>query len=35
MKAHEMFAKVLKKRAVPLVEAAALHVRDELLAHRG
>ena len=35
MKAHEMFARVLKKKAQPLVEGGCVWLRDNLEAHRG
>ena len=35
MKAHEMFARVLKKKALPLVEGACVWLRDHLEEHRG
>ena len=35
MKAHEMFARVLKKKALPLVERGCVWLRDHLAEHRG
>ena len=35
MKAHEMFARVLKKKALPLVEGGCAWLRDHLAEHRG
>ena len=35
MKAHEMFARVLKKKALPLVEGGCVWLRDHLAEHRG
>ena len=35
MKAHEMFARVLKKKALPLVEGGGAWLRDHLAEHRG
>ena len=35
MKAHEMFARVLKKKALPLVEGGCTWLRDHLEEHRG
>ena len=35
MKAHEMFARVLKKKALPLVEGGCAWLRDHLEEHRG
>ena len=35
MKAHEMFARVLKKKALPLVETGCAWLRDHLAEHRG
>ena len=35
MKAHEMFARVLKKKAQPLVEGGCVWLRDHLEEHRG
>ena len=35
MKAHEMFARVLKKKALPLVEGGCSWLRDHLEEHRG
>ena len=35
MKAHEMFARVLKKKALPRVEGGCTWLRDHLEEHRG
>ena len=35
MKAHEMFARVLKKKALPLVEGGCVWLRDHMEEHRG